>query len=120
MTRLGLWKLLGIGAGAVVIFLVVAYLLYDRVPGYVNGKSLGYSVAKEAGGLTYLGSADLPRCRRSAAPQQWRCSMDDPSGSSITTYRVTQRDGSCWDGELTGPRRGDGIVWDRQISGCVK
>jgi hypothetical protein len=103
-----------------VIFLVVAYLLYDRVPGYVNGKSLGYSVAKEAGGLTYLGSADLPLCRRLAAQRQWRCSMDDPSGSSITTYRVTQRDGSCWDGELTGPGRGDGITWDPQISGCVK
>jgi hypothetical protein len=117
---LGLGKVVAIVGLVLVLSLPAGYLAYAFVPGFINGKSLGYSVAGEAGGLTTLGSRDLPSCRRTAIATQWKCTIDDPQGSSTTTYLVRESRGSCWDGELTGVRAGDGIAWKDKISGCVK
>jgi hypothetical protein len=118
----------GLGLGKVVVIaglvlfssLPAAYAAEVLLPGYVTGKSLGYSVAEEAGGLTALGSTHLPSCRHMKGPERWICTIDDPQGSSTTQYEVHQSHGSCWDGDLAGSLRGDGIVWPEQISGCVK
>ena len=92
--------------GAPVVLVTYALLARFVLHGEVNGRSLGRSVARES---PWPGSGV---CRRSPAPNEWRCDLSD--GSTTRTYRVRIRDGSsCWEA-----RRPD-VARSEPFSGCV-
>lgn len=97
--------------------LVGAYLL---LPAPVTSKSLGYSVADEAGAATW-GAFEDPRCERIEDDGDWFCEVEDPSRSGGgTTYEVTMAGWSCWEAARTGPKTGSDAAFPATITGCVK
>jgi hypothetical protein len=106
---------------AIFAFVTLVPLAYFFLPGPVGSKSLGYSVAGASGGATVLAFED-PQCKRSQQnADEWRCWVEDPSGSGGgTTYRVQVGSWSCWDGTRVGPRRGSETAFPREIHSCVK
>lgn len=104
------WSLIGLA-----ILLIVFPLAYFFAPGFVNGRSLGYSVGGESGG----GSAfDATICKRLPdEPGEWKCSVPDSSGGG-TGYRVQMRSWGCWDADRTFASGEQTLP--KHISGCVK
>jgi hypothetical protein len=98
-------------------FATYAVLARWALHGPVHAQSLGVSMVRATGSLDDLFGDPSP-CRRTARPDEWRCSVADPSFSGSLIYRVRVRPASsCWDGRLvsgTEGRYGDGTV-----SGCV-
>jgi hypothetical protein len=104
-------------SGGTVCLLTVALIAFLLLPaiGDVSGKSLGYSVTREAEGSV---AAGLDACDRNTG-DVWRCEVTGDYGSSTVRYRVTMRGSRCWEGVKLSQFR-EAQPLESRPSGCVK
>ena len=96
---------------------VAALLGYLFLPaiGPFSGRTLSYSVHREAGGSTAL---EVARCRERGA-SRWDCPVWDAGGSATYRYRVEMRDRSCWRARKTQPGDSESPPLRVRVAGCV-
>jgi hypothetical protein len=80
----------------------------------VDGKSLGYSVARETGGISLSFQHD--RCVL-VLPDEWEC-MVSSDGSGALEYKVHSDGRGCWKGRRAGGTYGIEPA-PRRASGCI-
>ncbi len=125
MTRRGRRRAL---LATVLLLAFASIVVYNRAPGPVDERSLGYSVAAAAGGATWLAN-EQPFCRKlPTGEDDWECRILNDTTTTFNWYAISlEDDGGCWEGYLPGaPETGServlmhGVEWPARIDGCVR